>query len=234
MRLPELSAYAPARLLRARPAAAEQAFLTVEPPLGFRQAHTQPGQFCQIRSSDAAGIFAILSSPGEVPRFLVRVGGPGGAAADALAALDDGAKIEMTLPAGPGFRLERARGKDVRFVATGTGVAPVCAAIEHVLRDRAAYGAISLDYGVKSEAHVAIGPQMERWLGAGIDVRIAHSSIHPAGNIVGRSVQASLRAAVRDLGGAAVVCAGHPEMLASLAELVAELGGDPVDLLTNL
>lgn len=234
MRLPEFSAYEPARLIRARPAAAEQAFLRIEPPAGFLEAHTWPGQFCQIRLNDASGIFALLSSPGEAPCFLVRIGGPEGSAADALAALDDGSPVEVSQPAGDGFGLERARGRDVRFVATGTGVAPVCAAIDHVLRERDAYGEISLDYGVKSAAHVAIGPSIERWRDAGVDVRIAYSRIDETGGLVGSSVQDSLRAAVRDLAGAAIVCAGQQEMLASLREIVAELGGDPDGLLTNV
>ncbi len=235
MNLPELSRLAPARLLDTRPAAEEQAFLEVEPPPGFVAAHQRPGQFCKIRVGAHEGIFAMLSPPGERPRFLVRVGNPeGGEAADALAALPSGSPIQMSLPAGRGFALERARGKDVRFVATGTGVAPVCAAIERVLAERAAYGAISLDHGLRSTRHLAIGESIARWRAEGIVTRIAYSSLGADGRVVGSTVQDTLRGACPDLAGAAIVAVGQSAMLASLRALVRELGGDPADVLTNV
>ncbi len=235
MSFPELSRFAPARLLDARPAAEEQAFLDVEPSAGFLAAHTAAGQFCKIRVGDAEGIFAMMSRPGERPRFLVRVGNPeGGEAADALAAMAPGTAIEMSLPAGPGFGLERARGLDVRFVATGTGVAPICAAVEEVLADRAAYGAISLDHGLKSPRHLAIGPEIERWRRLGVEVRIAYSQIDEAGRLTGSTVQDSLRAACPDLSGAAVVAVGQTAMLVSLRAVVEGQRGDPEAILTNL
>lgn len=234
MNLPEFSAYAPARLLRARCAAREQVFLDIEPPAAFAPAHTRPGQFCRIRVGDAEGIFSMLSRPGAAPRFLVRVGNPNRrGVADALAERDDGAPIEMTLPAGDGFGLERVRGKDVHFVATGTGVAPICAAIETLLSERDAFGHISLDHGLRSEAHLAIPEDIARWRAAGVEVRIAYSRIDDDGTLSGTTVQESLRANVASLAGAAIVAVGQIEMLVSLRELVAELGGDPGALLTN-
>lgn len=235
MNLPELRRFAPARLLDARPAAEEQAFLEVEPPDGFVEAHVRPGQFCKMRVGDAEGIFAMLSGPGEAPRFLVRVGNPdGGEAADALSALPSGSPIEMTLAAGDGFALEGARGRDVRFVATGTGVAPVCAAIEQVLAERAAYGAISLDLGLKSPAHLAIAERIQRWRDAGVEVRVAYSQIDADGELSGSTVQDNLRSRHPDLSGSAVVAVGQSGMLASLRDVIAACGGDPDALITNI
>lgn len=235
MNLPELSRFAAARLLDARPAAEEQALLDIEPPEGFVGAHRRPGQFCKIRVGEAEGIFAMMSGPGELPRFLVRVGNPdGGEAADALATMAPGTAIEMSLPAGPGFGLERARGKDVRFVATGTGVAPVVAAIEHVLADRDAYGAISLDLGLKSPKHMAIATWIERWRRLGVEVRVAYSRVDEEGRLEGTTVQESLRSAHPDLAGAAIVAVGQGAMLATLRAVVEAAGGDPDAILTNL
>ena len=227
--------WAAARLLSARPAADEQVFLEVEPPAAFLSAHTRPGQFCQIRIGEDKGYFAMLSPPGAMPHFLVRIGNPaGGKAADALAALADGAAIEMTGPSGNGFGLERALGRDLRFIATGTGVAPVCAAIDHVLENRARYGAISLDHGLRTEAHLAIGGYLERWIGRGVEVRLAYSRVEDDGRLTGTTVQSSLRTACPDLGDAAVVAVGQSGMLESLREVVRECGGDPALLLTNI
>ncbi|MBX3275038.1 MAG: hypothetical protein KF729_32535 [Sandaracinaceae bacterium] len=227
--------FAPARLLGARPAAEEQVLLEVEPPDGFLEAHARPGQFCRIRAGGAEGFFAMLSGPGAPPRFLVRVGNPdGGEAADALAALPPGSPIEMTLPEGRGFDLDRARGKDVCFVATGTGVAPVCAAIEHVLADRAAYGALRLDLGLKSAGHLALGPALERWRASGVTIEIAYSTLDAGGALAGASVQDNLRSSGVDLARAAVVAVGQGAMLGALREVIRAAGGDPAGLITNV
>jgi len=236
MNLPVFTEYLPARVLRARPAAEAQAFIDVEPPPGFVRAYERPGQFCKIRVGECEGIFAMFSSPGEpVARFLVRIGNPeGGEAADCLAAAPDGAPIEMTLPAGEGFPLEKAKGRDVYFVATGTGVAPVRAAIEEVLSERSAYGALSLDYGVRSEAHLAIRDDIERWRSAGVGVDVHFSAPDESGAPRGTTVQDALRARGRSLAGAAVVAVGQPEMLDALQSELVRLGGDAALLLKNL
>lgn len=235
MNLPAFTEYAPGTLLRARPAAREQAFVDVEPPPGFAAAYTRPGQFCKIRVGDCEGIFAMFSAPNEPLRFLVRVGTPeGGEAADCLAALPDGTPIEMTLPAGAGFPLERAHGRDVCFIATGTGIAPIRAAIEHVLADRARYGALSLDHGVRSEAHLAIGEDIARWRAAGVSVEVHFSAPDADGAVRGVTVQDALRARRPTLEGAAVVAVGQPEMLDALLQEVTRLGGAAELFLKNL
>lgn len=236
MDLPEFSEYRPARLLEAREAAIEQAWVTVEPPAGFARAHRHAGQFCKVRVDGEEGIFAMFSAPGESPtRFLVRVGSfEGGEAADRLASLPPGAAVEMTLPAGDGFALSRVRGRDVYFVATGTGVAPVRAALEEVLARREDYGALFLDHGVRSPAHLAIGEDIARWRAAGVDVRVCYSEVDAEGAVHGETVQASLRVREPDLSNAAVVAVGQPEMLEELLADVVALGGDPELFLKNI
>lgn len=236
MQLPEFTDYAPARLLAVRPAAEGQAWLEIEPPPGFLERYVHPGQFCKMRVGDADGIFAMFSAPGERPvRFLVRTDGPSeGDAAGRLAALPPGSSIEMSQPAGRGFDLERARGRDLYFVATGTGVAPVRAALEHVLAHRADYGTLALDHGVRTEAHLAIREDLERWREAGIEVDVCYSHLDAEGALCGRTVQEALRERTDDLSRAAVIAVGQPEMLESLLEEVVALGGDAQLFLRNI
>lgn len=241
MNLPAFTEYAPATLLRARPAGEAQAIIEVEPPRAFLAAYERPGQFCKIRVRSATvaeceGIFAMLSSPGEEPvRFLVRIGNPeGGEAADCLSCLPDGTPIEMTLPAGEGFALERARGRDVIFVATGTGIAPVRAAIEVVLRDRGSYGALRLDHGLRSLAHLAIADDIDRWRAAGVHVELHVSTPEADGAPRGATVQAALRARGGSLAGVAMIAVGQPEMLDELLAELVLLGGEPELFLKNL
>jgi NAD(P)H-flavin reductase len=236
MKLPSFSVLLPARLVRARPAAAEQVFVDVEPPEGFAEAYERPGQFCKIRVGEVEGIFAMFSAPHEPgARFLVRVGNAeGGEAADRLAELPPGAPIEMSLPAGEGFALERARGRDVYLFATGTGVAPVRAALERLLADRQAYGALSLDYGVRSLEHLAIEEDIARWRDAGVRVHVHVSSPDLHGTVRGTTVQSALRERGADLHRAAVLAVGQPEMLDSLLAEVVALGVDPELFLKNI
>jgi len=237
MILPEFSALRPAVLSSARVAASGQVVLEVHPPAGFVEGYERAGQFCKIRVEGCEGIFAMLSAPGErLARFLIRTTSPeGGEAADRLALLPDGAPIEMTLPAGGGFGLERARVRDLYFVATGTGVAPVRAALEAVLAERDAYGELTLLHGVRSDAHLAIRDDIARWRAADVDVRICFSQpTVDASTPAGLTVQAALRAHGPDLSGAAVVAVGQAEMLEALLAEVVTLGGDPELFLKNI
>lgn len=236
MKLPEFSDYGRGRVVETRAIAAEQALVTVDPRDDFAAAHTRAGQFCKMRVDGEEGIFAMFSAPGETPlRFLVRVGNPdGGEAADRLAELEAGAEVGITLPAGTGFDLDRARGRDVYFVATGTGVAPVRAAIEQVLRERTAYGVLALDHGVRSAAHLAIGDDIERWRRAGVEIHVCYSEIGDDGALCGETVQDALRGRGPDFANAAVVAVGQPAMLESLLSQVVALGGDPELFLKNI
>ena len=235
MKLPAFSAMGPARLVRARAVAEGQALLEVAPVDGFVEAYARPGQFCQMGIGETVGIFAMFSTPGEtIARFLVRTDNPeGGEAAAELAELAPSTAIAMSLPAGDGFPLERARGRDVHFVATGTGVAPIHAAIETVLREPSAYGKLSLDYGLKSPAHCAIEDAIARWRSAGLDVEIAYSEVEPDGALSGRTVQDGLRARKVDFERAAIIAVGQSAMIESLRVWLALEGGS-TPLLLNI
>jgi NAD(P)H-flavin reductase len=236
VKLPAFTAFADAKVIRARPAALDQALIEIDPPPGFVASYARAGQFCRIRVGAVEGIFAMFSAPGdERTRFLVRVGNPdGGEAADALAVAKDGAMIDMTLPAGEGFPLERARGRDVYFVATGTGIAPVRAAIESALADRGAYGHLCLDHGLRSAGHLAIGEDIERWRAAGMEVHVHYSMPDGDGGVHGLAVQDALFDRAPNLANAAVLGVGQNEMLASLLAKVVALGGSEELFLKNI
>ncbi|MGE0786454.1 MAG: hypothetical protein AB7S26_12360 [Sandaracinaceae bacterium] len=236
MGLPTFSPLEEARLVHSVAAAAEQAWVQIEPPPGWNAEHVAAGQFCKMRIDGKEGIFAMYSAPGELgAEFLVRVGNPdGGEAADALVALPDGARVAISRPAGRGFDLRAARGCDLHFVATGTGIAPVRAAIETVLADRASYGELSLDHGVRTEAHLAVGSALDRWRSLGIDVRIAYSRIAEDGRLIGSTVQASLRQRTMRVDRAYVLAVGQSTMLEELVTIVGERGADATRVLTNL
>ena len=240
MGLPDFSDYARSALVAKRPVATDQLEIELAPPDGALALHRRAGQFCRVRVLGAdgrpwEGIFAMMSAPGEGRmRFLIRTPNPeGGEAADRLAQLEVGSAVEVTMPAGHGFDLERARGHDLHFVATGTAIAPVRSAIELVLRERDAYGTIALDHGLRSPLHLAIPADVERWRAAGVEVRLHYSEPLPDGTVRGVRVQDAVLESVRDMRRAAFVAVGQSAMVSELRDEVAARGGDPALVLHN-
>lgn len=240
MPLPEFSPYAPSTLRSREPVATDQMVIALDAPPGALDLHTRPGQFCRVRvTTDGGeaheGIFAMLSAPHErALRFLIRTPNvEGGEAADLLAAMPVGSAVEITMPAGDGFALERARGRDLSFVATGTAIAPVRAAIESVLRERDAWGALSLDHGLRSPEHLAVPGEVERWRERGVDVRLHYSVPQPDGTLLGVRAQDAALEHARDIRNAAFVAVGQSAMVKELRGMVAARGGDPSLVLHN-
>lgn len=240
MALPSFSPYAPSSLIGRHPVAADQLAIELAPPPGALAEFQRAGQFCRVRIAAAGGgahegIFAMMSAPGEgALRFLIRTPNPeGGEAADRLAQVPIGTAVEITMPAGEGFALDRARGCDLHVVATGTAIAPARSAIEQVLRDRAAYGALSLDHGVRSPLHVAIPADVARWEAAGVAVRIHYSEPLADGTLRGVRVQDAALEHVRDFARAAFIAVGHSAMIVELRDAIARRGGDPSRVLHN-
>lgn len=240
MPLPEFSPYLPSELRSREPVAADQMVIELAAPLDALDRYTRPGQFCRVRVTTEdgeahEGIFAMLSAPHErALRFLIRTPNvEGGEAADLLAAAPVGSALEITMPAGEGFALDRSRGRDLAFVATGTAIAPVRAALETVLRDRGAWGALSLDHGLRSPEHLAIAGDVARWRGLGVEVRLHYSVPQPDGTVLGARAQDAAIERVRDVRETAFVAVGQSAMVQELRELVALRGGDPSLVLHN-
>jgi NAD(P)H-flavin reductase len=241
MGLPSCTEFAPSKLIAKRDVAADQVEIELDPPAGALEHYVRPGQFCraQVRSRDGRlheGIFAMLSAPGEGQlRFLIRTANPeGGEAADALAVLPIGSPVGITMPAGRGFALERAEGRDLHVVAAGTAIAPARAALEVVLRTRERYGRITLDYGLRSLAHLAIPEDVERWRKAGVEVTLHLSEPRSDGTVRGARAQDAAIARLRDPLRAAFVAVGPTAMVDELRALFAARGGDPSLVLDNL
>lgn len=128
-----------------------------------------PGQYHRVRvptGEDAT--FAIASAPGDAAfEYLIR---ESEGAAGRWASLAVGSTVEVTLPDGPGFPLEQARGRNLLLVGTGTGFAPLRSVIRTLVQDRGAYGTVHGAYGVLTPAHLAYGPELSAWREAGVKV----------------------------------------------------------------
>lgn len=128
-----------------------------------------PGQYHRVRvptGEDAT--FALASAPGEAAfEYLVR---ESEGAAGRWAALTVGMTVDVTLPDGPGFPLEQARGRNLLLVGTGTGFAPLRSVIRTLVQDRGAWGQVNGAYGVLTPAHLAYRAELKAWREAGVHV----------------------------------------------------------------
>src|SRR5262249_29960363 len=133
--------------------------------------HAVPGQYGIVAIDGVGQSFFAIASPPEgredVLEFLVK---GGSAVADALKGAEVGAMLRISKPMGTGFPIERARAKDVVLVATGSGISPIRSLIEVILRQRSAFGKITLYYGARTPNSFAYEEDLARWEKEGIRV----------------------------------------------------------------
>jgi NAD(P)H-flavin reductase len=132
--------------------------------------HRQPGQYVSLSLDGVgAGLFAIASAPHADARleFLIKRGSP---LSDALRQLQPGSKVRVSLPAGKGFPIAKAEGKNLLLFATGSGISSIRSVIHFVRQDRSDYGRISLYFGARTPNSFAYERELETWQREGIQV----------------------------------------------------------------
>jgi NAD(P)H-flavin reductase len=133
--------------------------------------HAVPGQYGMLALEGVGQSFFAIASPPEgeadVLEFLIKKGSGLG---DALCAAPVATRVRVSRPMGTGFPLDRARGRDVVLVATGSGISPIRSLIEVIRRDRRAYGNVTLYYGARTPASFAYGNDVDGWERDGIKV----------------------------------------------------------------
>lgn len=223
-----------AKITEIRPETSELVFIALsELPAGFATAHTTAGQYVQIQEGDAKpGFFALACGPGRGRfEFLIKRGAP---LADALAAKKAGDSIKLTAPAGKGYPLAQAEGKDVCLFAAGSGIAPLRAAIHAILNERAKYGNVCLYYGARSANSFAFADEMKSWAAQGVDICRVCSQAQP-GSWSGATghVQQALANQKPDLSKACAFACGMKGMVEGVKAACAELGLPPERVYQN-
>ena len=82
--------------------------------------------------------------------------------------MKEGDAIELVGVAGHGFDLERMRGRDLVFVAMGTGVAPLRSALRQVLKQKDEFGKLVVLYGARTPDDFCYRDETEGWEEAGV------------------------------------------------------------------
>ncbi len=196
--------------------------------------HTLPGQYLLVDTGEAGeGVFAIASPPdstGAVFELLVKEGSQ---AADALVRLPPGATVRVAEPAGPGFPLERARGKRVLLFATGSGISAIRSVIGAIARERGHFGDVTLYFGARSPSAFAYRDELESWEKSGI--RVLRTISQPdaqtwegtTGYVQAQVGEEALHEAV------AFIC-GQPEMVEAVRDTLVRRGLSEENIFLNV
>jgi NAD(P)H-flavin reductase len=191
------------------------------------------------------GQVAVLRVEGEEPAYFAFAGAPddrdlevlvkqkAGASA-VIYNLCVGSQIELVRIAGHGFNLETMKGRDLVFVAMGTGVAPLRSALRHVLRRKGEFGQLVVLYGARTPDDFCYRDETEDWSDHGVELRqvISRPDGHEWSGPTGY-VQSLLDNVLPDLSKPAALICGSREMIEQTRERLGKMGFKPEEILTN-
>lgn len=225
--------FLPLLIADTRETAELQTLIRVEVPADYRAAYTTPGQYCKVAHPDheKPGFFVIANAPGaDHFEFLIKESSPLSAT---LRTLPVGHPLGVSAPAGKGFPLHFAEGRDVVLLAAGSGIAALRPIVQHLMRERDRYGRIRLIYGERTAERVAFRDEVPHWSGV-VECHCVVSQGVPA-EIVTRQgyVQDALKEVASDCAGTVAYICGMGPMVEACKQTFAELGGDPAALFTN-
>ena len=205
-------------------------------PEGAESAHGIkfiPGQVAilQVRGEDPA-YFALASAP-EDPELEVLVKNSVGASTR-IYEMTQGERIELLEVTGHGFDLEEQHGKDLVFVAMGTGVAPIRSALRHVLQRQHQFGELVVLYGARTPDDFCFRNETESWETAGVELRqvISRPDGHDWSGPTGY-VQSLLDHVLPDLKSPIALICGSLKMMGQTRDRLQQMGFAADEILTN-
>ncbi|HEX8143326.1 MAG TPA: hypothetical protein VF553_12065 [Pyrinomonadaceae bacterium] len=202
--------------------------VTEEGQLGFT-----PGQVAILRAGDEGqAYFAFASAPedDEVEFLIKRGGGAGGR----IYEMTEGSRVELVDIVGQGFALQEQKGRDLVFVAMGTGVAPLRSALRHTIRHADDYGQLVVLYGARTPDDFCYRDETESWEASGVELRqvISRPDGHDWSGPTGY-VQSLLDHVLPDLSDPVALICGSREMIEQTRDRLQQMGFAPEAILTN-
>ena len=191
------------------------------------------------------GQVAVLQVAGEEPAYFAFAGAPEDPELEVLVKnkigastriydMREGERLELLEVAGHGFDLEDQKGKDLVFVAMGTGVAPLRSALRHVLERKQEFGQLVVLYGARTPDDFCFRNETEGWEEAGVELRqvISRPDGHDWSGPTGY-VQSLLDHVLPDLKSPVALICGSREMIEQTRDRLQQMGFAPQDILTN-
>jgi NAD(P)H-flavin reductase len=135
---------------------------TFDVPGGFA---FRPGQFNMLLVHPVGEVPISISGDTAEPERLVHTIRAVGSVTCAMEKLGVGNVLGVRGPYGSAWPLDEVKGRDVLIVAGGLGLAPLRAAIRHVLARRADYGRVTILFGARSPSQLLYKEDLSRWRG---------------------------------------------------------------------
>jgi NAD(P)H-flavin reductase len=192
-----------------------------------------PGQIAVLGvQGEEPAYFALASAP-EDPELEVLVKQSAGAS-NRIFEMRKGERLDLLEIAGNGFALDEQRGKDLVFVAMGTGVAPLRSALRHVLRRKQDFGQLVVLYGARTPDDFCYRDETQSWEDAGVELRqvISRPDGHDWSGPTGY-VQFLLDHVLPDLSSPVALICGSLEMIDQTRDRLLQMGFAAGGILTN-
>ena len=193
----------------------------------------RPGQVAMLRvKSEDPAYFAFASAPEDADLEVLvkqKVG-----ASCVIYDMKPGEEIELLGIAGHGFMLDEMKGRDLVFVAMGTGVAPLRSALRHVLKRPGDFGQLVVLYGARTPDDFCYRDETEDWEDAGVELRqvISRPDGHDWSGPTGY-VQSLLDHVLPNLSSPVALICGSREMIDQTRTRLGKMGFRPEEILTN-
>ena len=192
-----------------------------------------PGQVAILRvNGQEPSYFAFASAPDD--RDLEVLVKQKTGASSVIYDLCVGEHLELVGIAGHGFNLEEMKGRDLVFVAMGTGVAPLRSALRQVLKRKRDFGQLVVLYGARTPDDFCYRDETDDWEAAGVQLRqvISRPDGHDWSGPTGY-VQSLLDNVLPNLNSPVALICGSREMIDQTRERLGKMGFKPDEILTN-
>ena len=201
-------------------------------PQDSRAVQFTPGQVALLRvEGEDPAYFAFASAPDDADLEVLVKQKAG--ASSVIYDMNVGDEIELLDICGHGFKLDEMKGRDLIFVAMGTGVAPLRSALRHVLK-RNDFGQLVVLYGARTPDDFCYRDETDAWKDSGVELRqvISRPDGHDWSGPTGY-VQSLLDHVLPSLSSPVALICGSREMIDQTRERLGKMGFKPDEILTN-
>ncbi len=192
-----------------------------------------PGQVAKLRVNEAEPAYFAFASAPEDAELEILVKRTAGASVE-IFDMQPGERVDLLGVTGHGFDLHQQQGRDLVFVAMGTGVAPLRSALRHVLKRQQDFGQLVVLYGARTPDDFCYRDETEDWEAAGVELRqvISRPDGHDWSGPTGY-VQTLLDHVLPDLKSPIALVCGSREMIEQTSGRLQQMGFALEAILTN-